>query len=172
MRTIAPSHLLLREQTELPAGLRLATEDFREGWGFLRSGGAEQLERRIRTKGWNLLRMGEGSLRSGVGESSQAAIASALKLALRQVNAHFNAAEVQQIDLTQYPWFFLARVRVLPYRIQQSAAQPIPQQSSAPIATQPRHLAPDSAEMFPNFATAMPMLKEMLVSARSVQSEP
>ncbi len=56
-----------------------------------------------------------------MGDTSQEAINGALKLALRHVSERFNAAEVERIELTQYPWFFLARVRVYPYRIQQHA---------------------------------------------------
>ena len=33
----------------------------------------------------------------------------------------FNAAEVEHIELKRYPWFFIAKVRVHPYQIQQSA---------------------------------------------------
>ena len=63
----------------------------------------------------------EELLKSGVGRTSQEAIANALKLALRRVNERFSAAEVEHIELKKYPWFFLASVRTYPYQIQQSA---------------------------------------------------
>ncbi len=119
MHMIAELSLLLRERVELPAGLTVATEEFREGWSFARTANAKRLEKKIHTLGWNFIKMPDGSLRSGVGDTSQEAIASALKLALRRIGKHFNAAEVEHIELTQYPWFFLARVTVHPYRIQQ-----------------------------------------------------
>ena len=59
--------------------------------------------------------------RSGVGQTSQEAIAGALKLALRRVSERFNAAEVESIELKKYPWFVLAKVKVYPYQIQQGA---------------------------------------------------
>jgi hypothetical protein len=34
MRTIAEENMLLRARAELPGGLNLATEEFREGWYF------------------------------------------------------------------------------------------------------------------------------------------
>jgi len=111
MRTIAELNLLLHTTAELPTGLKLTTEEFDEGWSFVRRVDARRLEKRIHTRGWNFIRFAAGSLRSGIGDTSQEAIASALKLALRRVSNHSNAVEVEHIELTRYPWFFLARVR-------------------------------------------------------------
>ena len=171
MRTIAELNVLLRARAELPVGFKVATEEFREGWSFMRSGGARRLERKIQTRGWSFIKIADGLLRSGVGDTAQVAIASALRLALRRVSEHFIAAEVEHIELTQYPWFFLARVRVYPYWIQQGALLPLPDEAmEMPMAPRPRRLAPNSAELFPHFGSAMPMLKEMLVSSRNMQA--
>jgi len=91
MSTIAERNMLLRANTELPDGLKLATDEFREGWEFVRKYDACRLETQIARRGWNFITIAEESLRSGVGETSQEAIASALKLALRRISAHFNA---------------------------------------------------------------------------------
>ena len=99
MRTIAELNVLMRVQTELPDGLRVATQEFREGWSFVRAATAKRLEKKIRTRGWNFIKIAGGSLRSGVGDTSQEAIASALKLALRRISEHFNAVEVEHIDM-------------------------------------------------------------------------
>ena len=170
MCTIAESNVFLRAQAELPAGCKVATEEFREGWNLMRSGGKGRLEKKIQTRGWNFIKFTGGALRSGVGETSQEAIASALKLALRQVNAYSNAVEVERIELTQYPWFFLARVQVFPYRIQQEAV--LPELANAlPAAAPVRHgkLPPESAGLFPQFGCAMPMLKKMLAVSKSTE---
>ena len=173
MRNIAELNVLLRVQVQLPEGLKLATDEFREGWNIVRSGDARRLEKKILTRGWNFIRIADGSLRSGVGETSQEAIASALKLALRRISEHFNAVEVNHIELTQYPWFFLARVRVFPYRIQQDAVMPVADEAAPePIVGQQRRLPAQSAEMFPHFGSAMPVLKEMLISSRASQVSP
>ncbi len=81
------------------------------------------------------------------------------------MSEHFNAVEVDHIELTQYPWFFLARVSVNPYRIQQCTVLPT-QDEVAPVAAAPRHrlLSPDADTMYPHFGSAMPQLKQMLVS--------
>jgi hypothetical protein len=122
MRNIAELTMLVRERIELPDNLKLVTEEFREGWNFVVSGDAPWLDKEIRTRGWHFIWIAERMLRSGVGKTSQEAIAGALKLALRRVSERFNAAEVEYIELTKYPWFVLARVKIYPYQIQQNAA--------------------------------------------------
>ena len=171
MHNIAELKMLLRARVELPVGLKLATDEFGEGWNFVRRENARRLEKKIQTRGWNFIKIADGLLRSGVGERSQEAIASALKLALRQVSEHFNAVEVEHIELTQYPWFFLARVSVYPYRIQQDAVLAV-MEETVPMAIthRQRRLSPQAAELFPRFGSAMPLLKEMLVSSRNLEA--
>jgi hypothetical protein len=171
MRNIAELNMLLRVPVELPAGLKLATEEFREGWNFVRSGDARRLEKMIQTRGWNFIKIADGLLKSGVGETSQEAIAGALKLALRHVSTYFNAVEVEHIELTQYPWFFLARVRVYPYRIQQDAVLPLSDEAATmTIASRQRRLSPQAAEMYPHFGSDMSQLKKLLITSRSSQA--
>jgi hypothetical protein len=77
---------------------------------------------------------------------------------------------VEHIELTQYPWFFLARVRVYPFRIQQSPVLPVPDEAEAfPIPRRQRLLSPHAPVLYPDFGSAMPMLKEMLALSRSPQ---
>ena len=171
MHTIAVRNMLLRSGAELPAGLKLTTDEFREGWDFVRALDASRLKKKILLCGWNFVIIADNTLRSGVGETSQEAIASAVRLALRRVNPHFNAAEVEHIELTQYPWFFLARVRVYPFRIQQGAVLPISDESlPAPVVSRQRRLPAHAEALYPNFASVIPQLKEMLVISRTVQA--
>ncbi|MDR3777000.1 MAG: hypothetical protein P4K97_08895 [Terracidiphilus sp.] len=173
MHTIAELNLLLRAQAELPTGLKLATVEFREGWSFVRPGNARRLEKKIQTCGWNFIKVPDGLLRSGVGDTSQEAIAGALKLALRRVGDQFNAAEVEHIELTKYPWFYLARVRINPYRIQPDAALLLPEEEQVlPPASRIRRLPVNSAELYPHFGSAMPQLKAMLLSSRGSEARP
>ena len=122
MRKIAELTILLRGRIELPDNLKLATEEFQEGWTFVQSGDTHWLDTELRTRGWHFMWLGEGSLRSGVGPTSQEAIAGALKLALRRVDERFNAAKVESIELKRYPWFVLAKVKVYSCQIQQATA--------------------------------------------------
>jgi hypothetical protein len=161
MLSLTESNMLLRRQAKLPVGFKVATEEFRDGWGLMRSGGAARLEKKVRARGWNLIAIPNGSLRSGVGDTSQTAIASALGQALRGVDAQANAVEVERVELTQYPWFFLARVRVHTYRIQPGAEQPVLTESVTPATARHRRSS-RASELFPEFGSVMPMLKGML----------
>lgn len=164
MRNIAEMNLLVRTRVELPIGLKLATEEFREGWNFTRSVDSCRLKKKILKHGWNFIGTSEGLERSGVGPTSQHAVASALTLALRRTTAHCNAVEVEHIQLTQYPWFFLARVTVYPYSIQEGATLPVCDEAiPLPFRTRQRSLPPHAAALHPLFAGAMPQLKELLI---------
>jgi len=164
MRAIVEQNLLVRAQIELPAGLKMAREEYREGWSFARSADARRLQRKIAKHGWNLVRSNAGFERSGVGPTSQHAIAGALTLALRRLTAQFNAVEIEQIQLTQYPWFFLARVIVHPYRIQQGGMlSGCDDTTPLPVRARQGSLPVHKAALHPLFASAMPHLKEMLV---------
>jgi hypothetical protein len=120
MHNIAKLTMLLRRHAELPDGLSLAIEEFPEGWNVVQSGDADWLDKKVRRRRWHLHSINEGSPRSGVGKTSQEAIACALKLALRHLSPRFNMAKVEHIELKEYPWFFLAKVKVSSYQIQQS----------------------------------------------------
>jgi hypothetical protein len=165
MFSLIESNVLLRKQAELPMGFKVATAEFRDGWSLMRSGGAVRLGRKIRARGWNLIGIPAGALRSGVGDTSQTAIASALIQALRQVDSQANAVEVERVELTEYPWFFLARVRVHTYRIQPGTELPMLDTAVATVSTRPRR-ALRSSERFPEFGSVMPMLKGMLTVSR------
>ena len=65
MRTISESTLLFRSNIELPGGLGFATDEFREGWNFARAVNAQRLEKKIRARGWNFVKIPDESLRSG-----------------------------------------------------------------------------------------------------------
>ena len=71
MRTIAERNMLLRAKIALPDGMKLATDEFREGWEFVRTFDACRLEKQIVLRGWNFIRIADESLRTGVGETSQ-----------------------------------------------------------------------------------------------------
>jgi hypothetical protein len=162
---IAELNMLLRARAELPAGLQLSTREFREGWSFVRTSNAKRLGKKITKRGWSFIKIADCSLRSGVAKTAQEAIASALKLTLRRVDEHFNAVEVEHIELIRYPWFYLASVRVYPYRIQQSAELSIPSEIVTPQeAGQEQSPSSDAAEPFPSFVSAMPLLKQSLIS--------
>ena len=161
--------MLLRGPAKSALGLKLATDAFREGWDFLRARDARRLKMNVNARGWRLVK-GEGDwLRSGVGDTSKEAIAGALRLALGSAGDHFDAVEVVQIDLTRYPWFCLAKVRVSPWRIESrgASAQPTRSAPDQPACRQRR--LPSGPQPF---GVAAPMLKQMLIAANGEESRP
>ncbi len=167
MHIIKTMNTFIRAKVELPKGLKLATDEFHEGWNLVRSGGAERLQRMIQTCGWNLIKTRDGCQRSGVGNTSQEATASALKLVLRQLSESFHAAAVENIHLTQYPWFFLARVTVHSYRILDSEIQ-IQSEDASPLTRvlSPRRLPLLSVALSPDLASVIPHLRPPLISSQ------
>jgi hypothetical protein len=170
MRPIAEPNLLLRVCAELPPGLKLATLKFREGWSFSRSVDVRRLEERIAHLGWNLVRINDRTLGSGVGDTAQLAIADALKLALRNVSKYIHAVEVERIQLTQYPWFFLARVMVCPYLIRPGADLPV-HYDREPFLIVPRQQRPNHPHaLYPHFGSVMPQLRQIMISSQESEN--
>jgi hypothetical protein len=170
MYTITESNMLLRTCVELPVGLKLGIEEFREGWGLVRKSTEQQLQRKSRRHGWSLVKGAAGLQGNGVGDTSQLAIASALKLALRNANKRYDAAEVEHIELTQYPWFFLARIQVYPYLIQQGTGLPI-YDDDISFSVIPRHRKALVRPHDRDLGRSMSQLKKLLVLPQGVEIE-
>ena len=133
----------------------------------MRTGGARRLKQKIQSRGWNFIQLAQGALRSGVGPNAKEAISNALRLALRRLDSRSNAVEIEGIELTKYPWFFLARVRVRPYRIQLDADLPATGNAEPMLDETDDEAVAHLANVYPQFGGALPMLKEMLVSRLS-----
>jgi len=173
MHTIAELNLLLRARIELPEGFSVATQEFREGWGFSQAVNVSRLEKEILNCGWNFIQIGNGPQSYGVGDTSQEAIGNALVHALRRINENCNAVEVERIELTEHPWFFLAKVGVFPYRIQKVVEFTGTDHSAwLPPSQTRRRLPRPSAALYPHSDCVMPMLKEMLTLSRSTREKP
>jgi hypothetical protein len=122
MTTISESNILLRADVPLPTGFKVATDGYHHGWNRMRSGGAGRLDKKIRARGWSFTRTPGSTLRSGVGKTAQEAIGSAICQALAEMDGNCHAVEIGHMGITSYPWFFVARVQVEPYRILPGAA--------------------------------------------------
>jgi hypothetical protein len=173
MCVISESNILLRAQAKLPTGFKVATEVFTDGWQRMRLGGLERLEKKVHVKGWNFIKVADCGFRSGVGDTSEAAIASAMRLALRRMDTNSNAVKVQQINLTQYPWFCLARVRVQSYRIQQGTELLVVDEAESKLVRRRRsRVSAVAALLNPQLGFAVPELKEMLIASASHKAQP
>ncbi len=171
MHKVSELNLLVRACIELPPGLKMARVRFQEGWDFAGLEDARRMEKSVQRRGWHLIRMADGSLRSGVGHSAQDAVASALKLALRYVSLHSNAVEVEHIEVSEYPWFFLAKVRVFPYRVQQDPVLSVLDDFTDSSALAGNgHSRAHAPWMYPRVSSATPVLRQMLIASRRQQA--
>lgn len=157
----------------MPSGFKVATHELYMGWKVMRSGGVPRLAKKIKTRGWSFTPSAEGLPHSGVGKTSEEAIDSALHHVLQRVGAESSAVEVERIELTQYPWFYLAKVQVNPYRIQEAATPEAAIQPASvrlkPAATRSvsgarAHDSTPSASAggYAQTLAAMPTLKDLL----------
>jgi hypothetical protein len=171
MRNINPLSVLLRVCDPLPDDVKVIQEEFREGWSFMGSGNAVRLNKEIQESGWQFVKTSDAFVGNGVGETSEFATANALRLALRRAGTLSNVVGVERIALTQYPWFHLASVMVHPYRIQH-VALPVAEEAMPLRIDSPRiRLARRPVALDPQFASAMPMLKQMLVASKGLERD-
>ena len=172
MRNIAAWNVLLRTETELPMDMIVPIEELGEGWDLIQPGDLARLSEDIQAHGWNLIKVEHGPQRTGVGETREEAISTALRLSLRHVSEYFNAAEVDCIELTEYPWFFLATVMLCPCRIQKEPVQPVPDDAQPrPLVRSYRRTATNAPELCSGLSAAMPYVRELLVLSRSTEGK-
>jgi len=120
MQTVlAKSSMLVRSGVILPPKLKLKTIQFTAPWNVVVSADAGWLEREVTSRNWHIVRIANGIIRSGIGNNSHTAIASAVNFALMQVNSGIHTLRIEHVKLTQYPWFVLACISMSPYRIQE-----------------------------------------------------
>jgi len=160
--------VILREQIAIPREFMLETEKFCENWSFALRLNALQLEAKICAHGWGFIRNVDGLQASGVGKTSHEAIASALRLIVCHSSEHSDVAEVRYIELTHYPWFYLARMRAFQYRIQYSPVFNTILREPATIfasssASGDKYQSLHTNALHRSFGSAMPRLKQMLV---------
>ena len=113
---------LLRVDAQLLVDLKVTTRKFRDGWDSVPSREARRFGKRVKRNDWELDVDASPLLKGGMGKTPEAATARALRLALRQVRESFNAARVEYLRVSQYPWFYLATVAVYPQTIKRGGS--------------------------------------------------
>lgn len=68
------------------------------------------MDAKLRESGWHFRWILAGFSRHGYGTTEAAAVAHAITCALRHIRAEFNVAEVDQIQVSNYGGFRIARV--------------------------------------------------------------
>jgi len=105
----------------LPDGLDLMQEKFDNIWSSAGDTTASALDLRIRNAGWHYMWLVGTYSRHGFGRTAKTAISKAITLALNEVKARFNAAELSSVSVSWYPGFQIAKVTIHTRQIQQQS---------------------------------------------------
>jgi hypothetical protein len=172
MQNIASGRVLLRMQTDLPIGMDVAAAEFGEGWNLMLPEASVRLKKDVQAYGWNLIKFAHEPQGSGVGDTAEEATTAALRQSLRRISKCFNAAEVDRIEWTEYPWFFLARVLLSPYNLQEYAIPAVTDDAlSHPVTRARGRLPRNSRPLSPSFNVAMPAFRQLLVLSSNTDGE-
>ena len=102
--------MFLRSGCLLPGGFRLKQERFNKGWMLAGDISAAGLDATLRRSGWHFRSFFFSCYRLGCGKTEISAISHATARALRLIADKFNVAEVDQVQVSNYPGFRIARV--------------------------------------------------------------
>lgn len=111
--------MFLRIGCDMPPHFALDQRPCADNWMLLEGIEAPMFGTMIRLAGWHFVHLHESYSRSGVGLSRDEAIYEALGRALKGLRMHFNAAELESLEVYSYPVFYIATVSLQPSRVQQ-----------------------------------------------------
>ena len=114
--------VFLRSECILPDRLDPCRQPVGKEWSVVEEIPALVFDTMVRQAGWHFMWLQEASSRRGIGLTEEAATHRALTLALKGVPKRFNAAELDFIEVTEYPGFHIARVTVQTLQIQRHAS--------------------------------------------------
>ncbi|MFZ3342831.1 MAG: hypothetical protein WA213_18250, partial [Terriglobales bacterium] len=114
--------VFLRRECVLPDRLDLCLQPVDETWSVVEQIPALVFDTMIRRAGWHFMWLQDSRSRRGIGFTEEAAIRRALSLALKGVAKRFNAAELDSLQITEYPGFQIANVRIQTLQIQRHAS--------------------------------------------------
>jgi hypothetical protein len=125
--------VFLRSRCILPDRLDPCRLPISDDWSIVEEIPALVFDTMIRQAGWHFMWLRGPSSRFGFGLTQKAAVRRALIRALYGIPKRFNAAELDAIQITQYPGFQIAYVTVQTIQIQPDASlSNIPEQSPHP----------------------------------------
>ena len=113
--------MFLRSGCVLPDGLNPSKQTLDSDWFVVEDLPALDFDRMIRRAGWHFMWLQGACCRRGYGLSVQTAVRRGLLRALNCVPKAFNAAELDSVEITEYPGFQTAVVIVQPLHIQEHA---------------------------------------------------
>ena len=128
--------VLLRSGCMLPDRLNPCVQQpIGHQWSIVEEIPALVFDSMIRQAGWHFIWLQGACSRRGIGLTHEGAISRALLRALNGIPKQINAAELDSVQITQFPGFQIAKVTVQPIQIQKDGSinsvagltsQPIP----------------------------------------------
>src|SRR6185437_3908987 len=120
--TVKLHSVFLRNGCILPDRLDPCRQPIGEEWSVVEEIPALVFDTMIRQAGWHFMWLQEACSRRGIGLTEEVAIRRALSRALKGVSKRFNAAELDSVQIKQYPGFQIAVVTVQTLQIQRHAS--------------------------------------------------
>ena len=114
--------VFLRSDCILPERLDACLQPISETWSVVEEIPALVFDTMIRRAGWHFMWLQNACSRRGVGLTEESAIRQALLRALDGVSKRSNAAELDSLQVTEYPGFQIANVRIQTLLIQRHAS--------------------------------------------------
>jgi hypothetical protein len=114
--------VFLRKGCDMPPHFDLPQQPYVDNWMLLEKLDAPVLDAMIRHAGWHFVCLQEFYSRSGVGTSRDEAIHQALARALKGLKKRYNAAELESVQVSSYPFFHIANVTFQARHIQQQTS--------------------------------------------------
>jgi hypothetical protein len=121
--------VFLRKGCILPNPLDPLQGPIGDHWTMVEEIPASVFDTMIRHAGWHFMWVHGASARRGFGTTRDHATSRALSHALNGVRRRFNAAELDSVQVTKYPGFYMAKVAVQPRQIQHHTSLEMPDES-------------------------------------------
>ena len=106
----------------MPPHFGLAPQPCADNWTLRDDTGSPVLDTMIPQAGWHFVWVRGFYSHSGVGRSRDGAIHRALARVLKGLKMRFNAAELESVQVSSYPFFHIAKVTVQACHIQKHAS--------------------------------------------------
>lgn len=120
--TVKLHSVFLRNGCILPDRIAPCRQPIGEEWSVVEEIPALVFDTMIRRAGWRFMWWHESCSRRGIGLTEEVAVRRALSRALKGVSKRFNAAELDSLQITQYPGFQIANIKLQTLQIQRHSS--------------------------------------------------
>lgn len=113
--------MFLRSECLLPDGLDLEPKHFSDAWVSLEETTSATLDAKVRGAGWHFIWLKDAHSRLAFARTETLAVLKAVSRGLKEIRCGFNAAEFDEVAVSRFPGFIVARATLHARHIQQDA---------------------------------------------------